>query len=117
MKKYILFVLFGLLILSACSGQTDTSYTEESADVETDDTCPPSDQEFTFAYGEGTYIGDYTVTVQDITLGSADVDVDGSSTYVGTGSSSQINGLEVTVVSTDVQEPIELSTAILTFYC
>jgi hypothetical protein len=111
MKKVVLFIT--LLLLLGCGQQTgsvdEVHYT--------DDTCPPSDNKYTLFYGESTYIGDYTVTIQDITIGSVDVDVDGSSTYVGTGGSAEIRGLKIRVYTTDAQEPVEGSSAVLSFSC
>jgi hypothetical protein len=110
MKRCIL--LITLLLLMSCGQQTESDQVHY-----TDDTCPPSDDKYTLYYGESTYIGDYTVSIQDITIGSVDVDVDGSSSYVSTGSSIEIHGLEVSVHTTDAQEPVEASSAVLSFSC
>ncbi|PIN79577.1 hypothetical protein COV16_03515 [Candidatus Woesearchaeota archaeon CG10_big_fil_rev_8_21_14_0_10_34_8] len=115
MKKYML--IFLLLIVAGCTSNGTVPADQNSGPIEVDDTCPPSDYEYKFYYGDSEYVGDYTVTIQDITIGSVDVDVDGSSSYISTGSHLEINGLDVSVLTTDVQESVESSSAVLSFSC
>ncbi|MSR86100.1 hypothetical protein EXS74_01750 [Candidatus Woesearchaeota archaeon] len=110
-KKSIFLILISILLINACSTQT-----EETNDYGTDDTCPPA-EEYLLYYGESIDIGDHTVTIQDINDAAVDVDVDGSSSYIGTGSYLEINQVTIAPVSTDTQEPIELSSTLITLYC
>ena len=100
MKKYFILLVL-ITIFSACTQQT-INYTEE-----TDDTCPPPEK-YTLSYGESIYIGDHTVTIQDITISSADVDVDGSSSYISTGSTLKINDVEIYVIATNEENTVTL---------
>ena len=114
MKK-ISFVLLGvaLLLLSACTSQETVYEQSESSTVyngEQDDTCPP---EGTYALytGESLEFGDHLITIQDITIGSADIDIDGSSSYISTGSSSEINGVTIAVLTIDTDATMVTFTA------
>ena len=105
MKKEIYMVILGisLLLLASCSQSIEIEDTSET-------TCDEQSEELTLYNGDSITLDDHTITVQDVTLGSADIDVDYSSSYIGTGSSLEINGVNVEVISTDT----ELSTVTLT---
>ncbi len=106
-KKSVFLILLSIILITGCRTETENS-------SETEDTCHPAEEYFLY-YGESIYIGDHTVTIQDIT--DAAVDVDGSSSYIGTGSSLEINTVTIAPASTDVQEPIELSSTLITLSC
>ena len=118
MKKEIYMVILGisLLLLASCSQSIevadteidDSNYNENS--YEGNMVCDEQSEELTLYNGDSVTLDDHTITVQDVTLGSADIDVDYSSSYISTGSSLEINGVNVEVISTDT----ELSTVTLT---
>ncbi|MBS3170622.1 hypothetical protein J4223_02485 [Candidatus Woesearchaeota archaeon] len=118
MKKEIYMVILGisLLLLASCSQSIevadteidDSNYNENS--YEGNMVCDEQSEELTLYNGDSVTLDDHTITVQDVTLGSADIDVDYSSSYISTGSELEINGVNVEVISTDT----ELSTVTLT---
>ena len=111
MKKEIYMVILGisLLLLTSCSQSIEVEDTD--IDTTTDEfTCDDQSEELTLYNGDSVTLDDHTITVQDVTLGSADIDVDYSSSYISTGSSLELNGVNIEVISTDT----ELSTVTLT---